>query len=467
MKSKKIFSLMLTCSLILGIAAISPQCSASAAVKTTTSSSVTFSSVAENNSIYVSPNASDNGAGTINDPTSLTSAINKIGAGETIYLQSGTYKISKELTIPYTNNGTENAMKSMVALDSKKVIFDFTAESYNMKDTSLNDRGVQLDGSYWHLKGIQFYNAADNGLYVTGKHNIIESCVAKANRDTGIQIGRRASSLSNKADWPSDNLILNCTSYNNSDPATGENADGFAAKLTCGEGNVFDGCISYNNVDDGWDLFSKTETGQIGGITIKNSVSFRNGYTTSGQYTKNSDGNGFKLGGSDMPGNHTISNCIAFENKKHGITDNSNPGVITADSCTSFNNAAGDGKASNIDLARDKTNSNNILKNIVSFSTKKVGSDKYKGTVENSILYNTNKYYSFAEKSAADSRVKGSMGTLATPVTANDFISIESPKLGEDVDTLWRNSDGSINTGNFLKINPNSKYSKMGATLNK
>ncbi|MCD8188208.1 MAG: hypothetical protein LUD57_06325 [Ruminococcus sp.] len=33
-----------------------------------------------------------------------------------------------------------------------------------------------------------------------------------------------------------------------------ENADGFAAKLTCGEGNVFDGCMSYNNSDDGWDL---------------------------------------------------------------------------------------------------------------------------------------------------------------------------------------------------------------------
>ncbi|UKI49487.1 MAG: hypothetical protein L6U99_12615 [Clostridium sp.] len=37
--------------------------------------------------------------------------------------------------------------------------------------------------------------------------------------------------------WPANNLILNCTPFNNSD-ATGENADGFAAKLTCGN-NIF------------------------------------------------------------------------------------------------------------------------------------------------------------------------------------------------------------------------------------
>lgn len=465
MKVKKILSLVLTFSVISGSLMFSNQSQASA--KVSTGSAVTAASQSTSSSIYVSANASDNGAGTDKDPMSITSAINKVNAGETIYLKGGTYKFSKQLTIPYTNNGTENAMKSLVALNGEKVIFDFTDESYNMKDTSLNARGVQLEGSYWYLKGIEFYNAADNGLFVAGKHNKVELCIAHANRDTGIQLGRRASTISNKAEWPSDNLILNCTSYNNNDPATGENADGFAAKLTCGEGNVFDGCISYNNVDDGWDLFAKTETGQIGGITIKNSVAFRNGCTTDGVFTKNSDGNGFKLGGSNIPGNHTAYNCIAFENKKHGFTDNSNPGTITVDSCTSFNNAAGDGKDSNIDLARDKTNSNNIVKNVISFSTNKVGSDKYKGTVENSILFNTNKYYSFKEKTASDSRVKGQMGTLADAVTTNDFVSAASPKLGADVHTLWRNPDGSINMKGFLKVSPSSKYSSMGASLSK
>ena len=65
--------------------------------------------------------------------------------------------------------------------------------------------------------------------------------------------------------WPSDNLILNCTSYNNCDEAM-EDADGFAAKLTCGEGNVFRGCIAAYNADDGWDLFAKIATGKIGAV---------------------------------------------------------------------------------------------------------------------------------------------------------------------------------------------------------
>ena len=73
------------------------------------------------------------------------------------------------------------------------------------------------------------------------------------------------------------NLILNCTSYGNAD-AGYEDADGFAAKLTVGDGNVFDGCISYNNADDGWDLFAKVQSGSIGAVTIKNSVAYGNGY---------------------------------------------------------------------------------------------------------------------------------------------------------------------------------------------
>jgi hypothetical protein len=63
---------------------------------------------------------------------------------------------------------------------------------------------------------------------------------------------------------------------------TGENADGFACKLTTGYGNVFDGCISYNNSDDGWDLYTKAESGPIGPVTIQNCIAFNNGMTTQG-----------------------------------------------------------------------------------------------------------------------------------------------------------------------------------------
>lgn len=103
--------------------------------------------------------------------------------------------------------------------------------------------------------------------------NIFENVVFEANRDSGLQISRYDTTAATKDLWPSNNLIINCTAFDNCDypdqGGTGENADGFAAKLTCGEGNVFDGCISYCNSDDGWDLFAKSATGPIGSNNYK------------------------------------------------------------------------------------------------------------------------------------------------------------------------------------------------------
>jgi hypothetical protein len=171
--------------------------------------------------------------------------------------------------------------------------------------------------------------AGDNGVYVGGNHNIIKHINIHDCKDSGLQLGRHSSSDLSLDQWPTDNLILNCTSHDNHDP-TGEDADGFACKLTTGYGNVFDGCIAYNNVDDGWDMYAKGETGPIGPVTLKNCVSFNNGMTSYGVGTPNSDGNGFKLGGEVIPVNHKVYNCIAFNNCAHGFTDNSNPARSTS-----------------------------------------------------------------------------------------------------------------------------------------
>lgn len=423
--------------------------------------------VVTGSTIYVSPTGSDNGLGTTSSPMSISKAITSIQQGGTIYLTGGTYKLNKQLTIAETNSGTASKMNNLVALNGAEVILDFSAQAYG--EPSTNERGIQLDGSYWYIKGITVQGAADNGFFVSGKNNKLELCVARANRDTGIQISRRNSSLSSMKDWPANNLILNCTSYNNSDPATGENADGFAAKLTCGEGNVFDGCIAYNNVDDGWDLYAKTETGPIGSVTIKNCIAFRNGATTDGHFTANSDGNGFKLGGSGIAVPHRIENSIAFENKNHGFTDNSNPGTITLKNCTSINNSLDNGGKSNFDFARDKSKSNNVLINCISFSEGKVASDKYIGKAENCVFYGGSKWYEFTTLASANSTLSDLRGTQITGPTARDFATLTAPAIGTDFHTLWRNSDGSINMGNVFKIASNSTFANrnLGANLSK
>jgi hypothetical protein len=164
---------------------------------------------------------------------------------------------------------------------------------------------------------------------LAGHHNVIDSCEFYANKDTGLQLSIYNSSYDEISKWPSNNLIKDCYSHSNYDPDDGEDADGFAAKLTCGEGNEFIGCVAEYNVDDGWDLYTKTDTGEIGSVYFEDCEASNNGVTESGQFTEDSDGNGFKLGGSGIAVDHVLVGCKAYDNKKHGFTANSNPGDIT------------------------------------------------------------------------------------------------------------------------------------------
>jgi hypothetical protein len=413
--------------------------------------------------IYVAPNASSNGAGTIDNPMAFTEAITRLTADGVIYMRGGRYHYDDQINIEYGNNGTANAMKSIIAFESEKPVLDFSSQPYDSKNVGNNPRGLQVNGDYWYIKGIEFYGAADNGLFISGNHNIIDQCIANANRDTGIQLGRRNSNLSNIADWPSYNLILNTTSFDNADPDNYEDADGFAAKLTTGPGNVFDGCIAYNNVDDGWDLFTKTDTGPIGSVTIKNSVAFNNGVTTSGVYGSGSDGNGFKLGGSNIAVDHYVYNSVAFNNKAHGFTDNSNPGTITIVNSTSFDNSVDKaGAKSNFDFARH-SNSDNVFVNLLSFTTTigQTASDKFRGTGMKSVFYNSKKYYRIDEEMYVDHSSGVTRGTEISVPSTNEFLSISPPSLN-NVHELLRNDDGTVNLGDFLKLAPNSQFKGIG-----
>ncbi|MBO0722384.1 MAG: right-handed parallel beta-helix repeat-containing protein, partial [Blastocatellia bacterium] len=218
-------------------------------------------------------------------------------------------------------------------------------------------------------------------------------------------------------------------SYDNYDPDNGEDADGFACKLTTGPGNVFRGCISHNNIDDGWDLYTKSDTGPISPVTIEDCVSYNNGMLSTGNTTNDSDGNGFKLGGEDIPVNHIVRRSIAFGNKKHGFTYNSNPGSITVTNNTSYNNG---------DENFAFNEGTHIFTNNLSFMG--TNSDHTTGTdVSGSNCWWKNGV---------------SVNALGLVVSAADFISL-TPAIS-------RNADGSINLGNFLKLAPGSDLINAG-----
>ena len=286
--------------------------------------------------LIAAPDGTDAAAGTMTDPTTLHSAITRIGAGHVIFLRGGTYAFAVQITVARDNSGQDGQPKTIAPYPGEAPVLDFSSQPYG---SSGNARGLELDGSYWHVIGLTVMGSADNGIYVAGNDNVIEGCITHGNRDTGLQLGRYASSAATQAEWPSNNLILNCESYDNFDSPSGENADGFAAKLTVGPGNVFRGCVSHNNIDDGWDLYTKGETGPIGGVTIDQCIAHHNGKLTDGTSTGNGDQNGFKLGGEDIAVAHIVTRSVSFANGKDGFTWNSNPGAIRMINDLAFDNA--------------------------------------------------------------------------------------------------------------------------------
>ena len=422
--------------------------------------------------LYVSPSGKSTAAGTQNAPMDLLTAINSISAGYTIWMEEGTYKAYElygaPIVIAESNSGAEGAYKTISSINGGTVTIDFSG----MAELGSN-RGIVLDGSYWHFYDIDICNAGDNGMLLSGDNNIIELCQFYANHDSGLQISRYNTSADTIDLWPSNNLILNCTAFDNKDEATCENADGFAAKLTCGEGNVFDGCISYCNSDDGWDLYAKPATGSTGVVTIKNSVAFGNGKLTNGEGSANGDMNGFKLGGSNKqcPTPHVVTNCIAFNNGATGFTDNGNGGAVTLTNCTSVNNGMYNAAKANYMCYR--TSKDAAYTNLLSFAEKKTtATDQFLGTVSHTLYHykGVGTYWvnNWLCTDGAKTKYSGSEGADYT-VSASDFVSTQVPGYDAatgaytaDYHSIFRNADGSINLSGLYEVSSDSPLYTAG-----
>ncbi|GIE75163.1 silent information regulator protein Sir2 [Actinoplanes philippinensis] len=312
-----------------GVSTPPSSASPSASVSPSASTSVPPPS---SSALYVAPGGTDSAAGTIGAPTTLTSAITRIAAGGTIYLRGGTYAHASTVTIPAGNNGSSGALKTISAYPGEKPVLNFSAQAEDPAN-----RGLAVNGNYWRIYGLTVERAGDNGIFVGGSNNILERTVTRFNRDTGLQLSRILSTTPS-SQWPANNLILSAESHDNAD-SDGEDADGFAAKLTVGAGNVFRYAVSHNNIDDGWDLYTKTDTGAIGVVTIEDSLAYDNGTLSDGSQAGNGDRNGFKLGGEDIAVNHIVRRTIAYKNGKHGFTYNSNPGSLAVSDNLSIDNA--------------------------------------------------------------------------------------------------------------------------------
>jgi len=257
----------------------------------------------------------------------------------------------------------------------------------------------------------------------------------------------------------SDNLILNCDSYENFDyesggiasPDYGGNADGFADKQYTNTGtNTYKGCRSWRNGDDGWDSYEKIGNTVYDScwcyamapatFDMTDNIRFKTDSASwfyqfknaSGRYVMKNygNGNGFKLGGNYTANNATLHNCISVNNQVKGFDQNNNNGVMTIYNCTSYNNGNNYGFS-------NSSYGTLIIKNCASLTSK--GSN------------------SFSSKSVT--QAYNSWNTGFTCV-AGDFVSLDYTQMLND-----RQPDGSLPEVTLLHLTSTSGLMNKGTNV--
>lgn len=379
----------------------------------------------ENGVLIVSPDGTKDGDATEAKPLNLATAVQYAQPGQTIVLKDGTYK--DWISIQRSVSGTASRMITLVAENTGKAVFEGC--------------GLSIIGDYWHVYGIYVKDSSGVGIQISGNNNIVEMCTVEHAANSGIQISR-SGSADNKTGikyklWPTDNLVKNCESFDNCDAGRND-ADGFAAKLTCGNGNRFYGCISHNNIDDGWDLYAKSVSGEIGLVTIENCVAYNNGWLTTDDITdpnyEYGEGNGFKLGGGYLKGGHVLKNSITFDNHAKGITSNSCPDIKIYD-CTSYNNSIKN-SAYNVGLnTKDSNRKEWVVKGLISLNNDK--NTKLNDLIPFALHSEDNYIYNGS----------ASYNNLGVEATKDWFVNVDTSVLPT------RNEDGTINMHGLLELN--------------
>ena len=325
---------------------------------------------------YVSPTGSGSSY-TEASPGKLTATvINKLNAGDVLYLMGGQYDLQSNLTI--NRNGTADNMITICPYNNERPIIDF-------RNQINGTNGITVKGTYLHIKGITIRYAGYKGIWLEGAtYCILEQMEIYGCCNAGFQLRSGG-----------HNTVVNCDSHDNFDyQDNGGNADGFADKQ--GEacpGNVYIGCRSWNNSDDGWDSFQRvtngTPTVYINCITYNNGPEFydlskhprvlgkdANLSCFNGKDLKNfangGNPNGFKLGGKGTIHNTELYRCLAVGHRSKGFDQNNNAGNMKVINCTSYKNKHNYGFGNSYAYTL-------VIKNCISLSPISSHFDKYPG----------------------------------------------------------------------------------------
>jgi pectate disaccharide-lyase len=306
----------------------------------------------------------------------LKAVVASATSGQTIEIAANKLDCTSQLVLDKVNSGI-----TIKAATGYSPILDFSTFRDAAKKASPSKTGdayvgVRISGGNYTIQGLIIQKAYDNGMLIKPNYNSalkadkqvpgepdnnkIIDCVFSYNGDAGLQISGSdgLEDLGLKV-RPDNNTVTGCVAYRNFDPlTTGGNADGFAAKLFLGTGNVFEYCVSAENSDDAWDSFAIGSSD----VTYNYCVAYHNGdpaVYNNGAYDKaqgltvdndvtigksTGNGNGFKMGsgsskyGAQTNGARNMNNCLAVDNTSKGFDENNGAGTINITNGMSFGN---------------------------------------------------------------------------------------------------------------------------------
>ncbi|KAL5048596.1 hypothetical protein BDW71DRAFT_195887 [Aspergillus fruticulosus] len=179
--------------------------------------------------IYVSPDGSDDAAGTVDAPLqSIQLAVNQATAGSTIYLRGGTYSPTSNIQI--TKSGTASAPYVLRAYEGESVIIDGEELPGTPADLDASlanaDRGILhiQDADYWEFYDLELINGP-YGVYARdASNNHYERITTRDNYETvtiedtiswGDGNGFKLGGGDDADIGPANHIITNCIAFSN------------------------------------------------------------------------------------------------------------------------------------------------------------------------------------------------------------------------------------------------------------
>ncbi|MGW2836638.1 sigma-70 family RNA polymerase sigma factor [Streptomyces sp. NPDC001493] len=256
-------------------------------------------------SLYVAPDGSDSGDGSLAHPfATLGKAVGLVKPGGTVLMRGGTYRPTEAVDI--TTDADAEHRITLANYPGERPVVDASG-------ISRGAWAITQTADYWTVRGLEIRGSISHAYVCRGcAHTVFQSLSLHDNAESGLTL---------RDGGTESNSVLDSDFYANRG-ADGRSGVGLAIKFGSGAGNLVKGCRTYDNADEGVDLGGFTSP-----VTVESNWSFGNG-------------NGFTLGGGNTRAAvaHVVRNNAAWENTGLGFTDEGNPGRISLTHNTAYRN---------------------------------------------------------------------------------------------------------------------------------